>query len=61
MARIRSDVEPGSAWPVQSQLDVAYGYCIQRNDGSDTRLAFENNLHRTTYPEHEGPRVALTN
>jgi hypothetical protein len=50
-----SDVEPGSAWPEQSQLDVAYGYCIRRNDGSYTRLVPADDLHRTTYPEHEGP------
>jgi hypothetical protein len=51
-----SEVEPGHAWPEQSQLDVAYGYCIQRNDGSYTRLVPADDLHRTTYPEHEGPQ-----
>lgn len=50
-----TEVVPGSAWPEQSQLDVAYGYCIRREDGSYTRLVPADDLHRT-YPEHEGPK-----
>jgi hypothetical protein len=51
-----SAVVPGSAFPTTSQLDVAYAYGIQREDGSYTRLIRADELSEmNNVPRGQGP------
>lgn len=51
-----SAVVPGSAYPSSNQLDVAYAYGIQREDGSYTRLIRADEMSEmTNVPRGQGP------
>ena len=51
-----SAVVPGSAYPTAGQLDVAYAYGIQREDGSYTRLIRADELTGMHHvPRGQGP------
>lgn len=51
-----SAVVPGSAYPTAGQLDVAYAYGIQREDGSYTRLIRADELTEMHHvPRGQGP------
>ena len=51
-----SSVVPGSVYPTQEQLDVAYAYGIQREDGSYTRLIRADEMaEMSNVPRGQGP------
>lgn len=50
-----STVRPGSAWPSEAQLDLAFAYGIRRPDGSITRLIRADHLN-TPYMNHHIPQ-----
>jgi hypothetical protein len=51
-----SAVVPGSAFPSNNQLDVAYAYGIQREDGSYTRLIRADEISdMNNVPRGQGP------
>ncbi len=51
-----SSIRPGSVWPTNNQLDTAYGYGIQRDDGSVTRLICADQISEyLAMPPRQGP------
>lgn len=52
-----STIVPGSVRPTEAQLNTAYGYAIQRQDGSFTRLIRADNLEPINgIPQSQGPQ-----
>ena len=51
-----SSVRPGPVWPSEAQLSMAYGYGIQRDDGTITRLIRADELDEMhAVPRSQGP------
>jgi hypothetical protein len=51
-----SSVRPGPFWPSEAQLSMAYGYGIQRDDGTITRLIRADELDEMhAVPRSQGP------